>query len=136
MIYSVFCSILLYYIFPYRYIILYVRYIHLIQLTRCLHSQVGTKKASEDNDETAEDDLHDPTTTTTTNNTKTAFIRAKTKILQKLSTQHLVSHTLPVVISLKHCLETTKSSLQGALMEFLISLIKYHKNEVEEVIIT
>ena len=99
---------------------------------------MGTKKASEDNDETAEDDLHDPTTTTTTatNNTKTAFIRAKTKILQKLSTQHLVSHTLPVVISLKHCLETTKSSLQGALMEFLISLIKYHKNEVEEVIIT
>jgi hypothetical protein len=60
-------------------------------------------------------------------------VRAKSKVLQKLSTQHLVSHTLPVVISLKHVLEGTKSPLQGTLMEFLMSLVKNHKTEVEEV---
>jgi hypothetical protein len=45
-------------------------------------------------------------------NPKAAFVQAKTKVLKHLSTQHLISHTLPVVISLKHCLEAIKSPLQ------------------------
>lgn len=46
------------------------------------------------------------------NNAKAAFVRAKSKVLKKLSTQHLISHTLPVIISLKHVLEASKSPLQ------------------------
>ena len=68
---------------------------------------MGHKRAgNEDGDEMEEDAGTEGT------NPKTAFVRAKCKVLQKLSTQHLVSHTLPVVISLKHILETTKSPLQ------------------------
>jgi condensin-2 complex subunit D3 len=43
-----------------------------------------------------------------------------------------VSHVLPVVMSLKHCLEATKSPLQGTLMEYLLSLVKHHKVEVDQ----
>ena len=43
-----------------------------------------------------------------------------------------MSHILPVVMSLKHCLEATKSPLQGSLMEYLIVLCKHHKTEVEQ----
>lgn len=50
-----------------------------------------------------------------------------------MSTQHLVNHVLPVVISLKHVLEATKSPLQGLLMEYLMVLVKNHKGEVEQV---
>ena len=44
--------------------------------------------------------------------TVSALEKAKTKVLKKLSVQHLVSHVLPVVISLKHILEEFKSGLQ------------------------
>lgn len=56
-------------------------------------------------------------------NPKAAFVRAKSKVLQKLSTQHLISHTLPVVISLKHTLEATKSSLQVTLQVVLFVFV-------------
>ncbi len=52
--------------------------------------------------------------------------------MKTLSSQHLVSHVLPVVMSLKHCLEATKSPLQGALMEYLLGLMKHHKAEVDQ----
>lgn len=94
--------------------------------------QVGQKKGgADDGDDAAEDDTAGADAGG--NNAKAAFVRAKSKVLKKLSTQHLVSHTLPVIISLKHVLEATKSPLQGTLMEFLVSLVKNHKNEVEEV---
>ncbi|KAJ1404625.1 non-SMC mitotic condensation complex subunit 1-domain-containing protein, partial [Ochromonadaceae sp. CCMP2298] len=64
-------------------------------------------------------------------NPKAAFGRAKSRVLQQLSTQHLVSHTLPVVLSLKHALEGGQSPLQGALMELLVAITKQHKGEVE-----
>ena len=41
-----------------------------------------------------------------------AMQKAKTRVLKKLSLQHLVSHILPVVTSLKHSLEACKSPLQ------------------------
>lgn len=44
----------------------------------------------------------------------------------------MISHILPVVMSLKHCLEHIKSPLQGALMEYLLSLVKQHASEVEQ----
>lgn len=62
-----------------------------------------------------------------------ALAAAKSKILKSLSSQHLVSHLLPIVMSLKHCLEQFKSPLQGSLMEYLIYLVKSHKTEVEQV---
>lgn len=118
--------------------------------------QVGSKKGGgEDGDDAAEEEAGESAGQSGAN-PKAAFVRAKSKVLQKLSTQHLVSHTLPVVISLKHTLEATKSSLQvhifhvkeknpeilimfffaidmqGTLMEFLVALVKHHKNEVEE----
>jgi len=61
-----------------------------------------------------------------------AATRAKTKVLKTISRQHLVNHVLPVIVSLKHTLETIKSPLQGALMEYLVHLIQAHKTEVEE----
>jgi hypothetical protein len=95
---------------------------------------VGQKKgAAEDGDDADEDATAGDGVNGGAANPKAAFVRAKSKVLQKLSTQHLVSHTLPVVISLKHVLEGTKSPLQGTLMEFLMSLVKNHKAEVEEV---
>eukprot|EP01041_Mallomonas_annulata_P002902 gene2902-5693_t len=58
--------------------------------------------------------------------------KAKAKVLKKLSLQHLVGHILPVVCSLKHALEAHRSSLQRVLMEYLMSLMRTHKNEVAE----
>ena len=62
---------------------------------------------------------------------KLAMIQAKSKILKSLSSQHMVEHMLPVVVSLKHCLEAAKSPLQGALMEFIVGLTQTHKVEVD-----
>jgi len=78
----------------------------------CLFPQVGSKKGGgDDGDDVAEEDAGEAAAQGGAN-PKAAFVRAKSKVLQKLSTQHLISHTLPVVISLKHTLEATKSSLQ------------------------
>ena len=74
---------------------------------------MGQKKGgADDGDDLAEEDPVDATAGANAANPKAAFARAKSKVLQKLSTQHLVSHTLPVVISLKHTLEASKSALQ------------------------
>lgn len=97
-----------------------------------LVEKVGTKKSTDDGDEAPVED-EGMNGAGVAANPKAAFARAKSKVLQKLSTQHLISHTLPVVISLKHALEIAKSPLQGALMEYLVSLVKSHKNEVDEV---
>lgn len=100
------------------------------------HLQVGSKRGAGEDADDADDDAQGLDGTgagSAAANPKAAFVRAKSKVLQKLSTQHLVSHTLPVVISLKHVLESGKSPLQGTLMEFLVHLVKNHKNEVEEV---
>lgn len=58
---------------------------------------------------------------------------AKTKVLKTLSKQHLISHTLPVVSSLKHALEAARSPLQGPLMDLLVALVKANRSEVNEV---
>jgi condensin-2 complex subunit D3 len=58
---------------------------------------------------------------------------AKTKVLKTLSKQHLISHTLPVVSSLKHALEAARSPLQGPLMDLLVALVKANRAEVNEV---
>ncbi len=74
---------------------------------------MGQKKGgADDGDELPEEDTAEGTAVSNAANPKAAFARAKSKVLQKLSTQHLVSHTLPVVISLKHTLEASKSALQ------------------------
>jgi len=53
-------------------------------------------------------------------------------VLKKLSIKHLITHILPVVISLKHVLEATNSPLQRPLMEYLVYLMKQHQTEVDE----
>jgi hypothetical protein len=91
-----------------------------LTLLRSPHLKVGHKRGGngDDADDAAEEEAVD--SGAAASNPKAAFVRAKSKVLQKLSTQHLVSHTLPVVISLKHVLETTKSSLQVILMVYPI----------------
>jgi hypothetical protein len=54
-------------------------------------------------------------------------------MLKSITSQHMISHTLPVIMSLKHILENIKSPLQGALMDFFIHLMKQHRQEVEQV---
>lgn len=53
-------------------------------------------------------------------------------MLKKLSSKHLITHILPVVMSLKHVLEASKSPLQGPLMEYLVHLMKQHRPDVDE----
>ena len=53
-------------------------------------------------------------------------------MLKKLSSKHLITHILPVVMSLKHVLEASNSPLQGPLMEYLVYLMKQHRPEVDE----
>jgi condensin-2 complex subunit D3 len=53
-------------------------------------------------------------------------------VLKKLSSKHLITHILPVVMSLKHVLEASNSPLQGPLMEYLVYLMKQHRPEVDE----
>lgn len=74
----------------------------------------------------------DTSNITTVNVAAVAATRAKTKVLKTISRQHLVNHVLPVVMSLKHALETVKSPLQGVLMDYLVHLMQAHKAEVEE----
>ena len=64
------------------------------------------------------------------------MIQAKCKILKKLSSHHMVEHLLPVIVSLKHCLEQWKSPLQGALMDCILSLMQSHQSEVQGVLQT
>lgn len=104
--------------------------------------QIGLKSTAT----AAEDDLEDVNDTADNNQ---ALAAAKTKVLipctcprchcslvlqvlKTITSQHLIAHTLPVVISLKHVMESTKSPLQGALMDFLIHLMKHHRQEVEQ----
>jgi hypothetical protein len=54
------------------------------------------------------------------------------QVLKKLSRQHLVSQLLPVVTSLKHTLEAAHSSVQRAVMEYLVFLVKNSKHEVDQ----
>jgi condensin-2 complex subunit D3 len=61
---------------------------------------------------------------------------SKIKVLAALSNQHLVNHVLPVIVSLKHCLEAAKSPLQGALMRYLVHLVKSNKTEVDSFLLT
>ena len=63
---------------------------------------------------------------------RTAFQQAKTKVLKKLSVQHLVDHILPVVSSLKHFLESANSPVQRALMEYMVYLVHTNKAEVAQ----
>jgi len=57
---------------------------------------------------------------------------AKSKVLKTISKQHLLSHTIPIVCSLKHVLEKNRSPLQGALMDYLVALVKANRSEVED----
>jgi hypothetical protein len=43
---------------------------------------------------------------------KEAVAKAKIKVLKVLSKQHMINHILPVAMSLKHTLESQRSSLQ------------------------
>lgn len=57
---------------------------------------------------------------------------AKSKVLKTISKQHLLSHTIPIVCSLKHVLEKNRSPLQGVLMDYLIALVKANRSDVED----
>lgn len=101
-------------------------------------AKIGNKRAlSDDADFDDSNTINGDNSTTgatmTTAQANQALAAAKSKILKSLSSQHLVSHLLPVVMSLKHCLEQFKSPLQGALMEYLIYLVKFNKSEVDQV---
>ena len=64
--------------------------------------------------------------------TSDALASAKSRVIIKLSKQHMMSHVLPVIMSLKAGLEAQRSHLQGALMEYLVFLVKNHKAEVAQ----
>eukprot|EP00981_Chlorochromonas_danica_P001745 scaffold377_cov212-Ochromonas_danica.AAC.1 len=81
--------------------------------------------------------VEDSTTTTSSNaniagNTNTALTAAKNKVWKSLTSQHLVAHTLPVLLSLKHILESRRSPLQGPLRDYLRHLLVTHKTEVQQ----
>ena len=61
-----------------------------------------------------------------------AIAKAKTKVLVKISKQHLISHILPIIMSLKSGLESTRSSLQRSIMEYLVYIMKNNKNEISQ----
>lgn len=77
-----------------------------------------------------DDDLQDGDELVTSG--KAAVAKAKSIVLKKLSRQHLVGHVLPVVMSLKHMLESSRSPLQGPIMELLVALVKSNKAEVDQ----
>lgn len=54
------------------------------------------------------------------------------KVWKSLTSQHLVAHTLPVLLSLKHILESRRSPLQGPLRDYLRHLLVTHKTEVQQ----
>jgi hypothetical protein len=60
-----------------------------------------------------------------------AIQNAKTKVIKKLSKQHMIDQVLPIICSLKHTLEASRSSLQRPLMDYLIYLVKSNKQEVD-----
>ena len=61
-----------------------------------------------------------------------AIAKAKTKVLVKISKQHLISHILPIIMSLKSGLESSRSSLQRSIMEYLVHIMKNNKNEITQ----
>ena len=91
--------------------------------------RVGGKRGGVSTAADDEDDVAD-TETAIANEARTALHKAKTKVLKKLSVQHLVDHMLPVVSSLKHYLECKRSPVQKSLMEYLMYLVNSHKAEV------
>eukprot|EP01038_Epipyxis_sp_PR26KG_P004398 gene4398-6220_t len=95
--------------------------------------QIGRSKESLDqSDDIADEMLLDPTAE---NGSKaSALANAKSKVLKKLSSQHLINHMLPVILSLKHTLEGIRSPLQGVLMDYIVQLNKSHKQEVDTVL--
>jgi hypothetical protein len=91
--------------------------------------RVGSKRGANSSQADDEDDAVD-TETAIANEARSALHKAKTKVLKKLSVQHLVDHMLPVVSSLKHYLECKRSPVQKSLMEYLMYLVNSHKAEV------
>lgn len=87
------------------------------------------KKTNENGEEEGGDELEGEE-----ESSKAALAKAKSKVLAKLSRQHLVSNILPVVMSLKAVLEANRSPLQGSVMEYLVHLIKNNRNEVNQVL--
>ena len=87
-------------------------------------SKRGVNSQAEDDDEVVDSE------TAIANEARYALHKAKTKVLKKLSVQHLVDHMLPVVSSLKHYLECKRSPVQKSLMEYLMYLVNSHKAEV------
>lgn len=76
----------------------------------------------------------DSTSGTAVSSKENAINKAKSKVLRVLSKQHMMNHILPVVMSLKHTLESMRSPLQGPLMDYLRYLMTQHKTEVAEVL--
>jgi condensin-2 complex subunit D3 len=91
--------------------------------------RVGSKRGGNSSTVDDEDDAVD-TETDIANAARSALHKAKTKVLKKLSVQHLVDHMLPVVSSLKHYLECKRSPVQKSLMEYLMYMVHSHKAEV------
>jgi hypothetical protein len=92
--------------------------------------RVGSKRGANLSQVDDEDDDAVDTETAIANEARFALHKAKTKVLKKLSVQHLVEHMLPVVSSLKHYLECKRSPVQKSLMEYLMHLVNSHKAEV------
>jgi hypothetical protein len=63
---------------------------------------------------------------------KSSFQKAKSKVLKKLSLQHLIDHMLPLISSLKHLLEAVQSPAQKALMDYLVFIMRSNKAEATQ----
>jgi hypothetical protein len=61
-----------------------------------------------------------------------AAAAAKGRLLSKVSRKHLLEHVVPELVSLKACLERAHSPLLKDVMEYLMDLMRAHKEEVKD----
>jgi hypothetical protein len=94
-------------------------------------SGVGSSEMTE-GEVDAEELLEGGGVESSTDQLKSSFQRAKSKVLKKLSLQHLIDHMLPLISSLKHLLEAIQSPAQKALMEYLVFIMRNNKLEAAQ----
>ena len=99
------------------------------------NNSTGTNTGVEDVNRD-EEDVEESVSESISSKKLAAVTFAKNKVLRKLSKQHLVEQVLPILCSLKHTLESSRSVLQKPLMEYLMHLVKTSKAEVDVILST
>lgn len=61
---------------------------------------------------------------------------AKSRLLSKISSKHLIESMFPILCSMKLVLEQNKSPLLKDLMEYLVQIYRQHKQLVSDVLVT